>query len=158
MAYRNIEEALITARRIYIDVGLSNLTEIQKITKLDRKTLVKYCELEQWDSQRKHLVVTPQEITIELMAMISEYMKEFKDKRAAKEAIATSSMKEFLSLTTAARRLDERYDVKGTMIVFVRKFLEHIGTLPAGVVSDKELLISMLQQATPTFIAKIESD
>lgn len=158
MPFRNIETELITARRIYIDAGLTNLTEIGKITGLDRKTLIKYCESEGWDAQRKHLTVTPQEVTIEILSMISEYTQEFKDMRSRGTKIAPASMKEFISLTRAARNLDERYDVKGTMILFVRKFLEYVGTMPAGVIADKESFVKMLQQATPGFIAKIERD
>lgn len=156
MAYRKIEEELAVARRIYIDGGLTNLTEIAKLTGVDRKTLIKYCEEEKWEDARKRLIVTPQEVTLELVGMMATYLEDFKEKRAKKLAIAPSSMKEFLALTRAARNVDEGYDVTGSMIRTMRKYIEHIGEMAESEFPEKKVLILLLQQTMPGFIAKVE--
>lgn len=156
MAYRDLTEELSIARRIYIDGGLTNLGEISNLTGIDKKTLLKYREKEKWEDQRKRLIITPQEIALEIASMMASYLEDFKEKRAAKVAIAPSSMKEFLALTVAAQRVDEHFDITGTTIRTIRMLIQFVGELPETEFPDKKIFISMLQQILPLFIAKIE--
>lgn len=157
MPARLTTEQKAKARKFYIELGYTNLTELAKYVNISRNSLASLRDEEGWDLQREQVTISPQEIARELTKIISEIIAAIKEKRAEKLPVAPSVHKDLVFYTKALRLIDEQYDVKGTLLIFSRMFITFVAGLPPKDFTDKKTFIEDLQKIFIPFIGQIEN-
>src|SRR5690348_10064199 len=128
---RITEEQKVKARKYFIEYGITNISELARMTGITRQTLAGLRDGEGWESQQASLSFTKDDIVQELSSMIADILADIKEKRAAGVAVAPSTKRDLLAFTKSLANIKSDYDHKAAVLKSLQKYIAFVGTLPA---------------------------
>jgi hypothetical protein len=138
------------ARELYVMGRIRNLTRLEKITGITRKTLGEWRDKDAWDAAADVQDVTPYEILKTYLRQISRLQKQIDEKEAVGEAIEDSTLKRLSLYHKLAKQINADFDVPGMVLKFAEEYIDFVSGLPDR--PGKATFVATLEEFLPTFI------
>jgi hypothetical protein len=153
MANRNLTVEKAEAKKLYLR-GIKSPVMLAKILELPRQTVAAWIEREAWAKIPDTDSVTAFDVAKEYILVLHKIVTEVKEKRANGEAISMMTLKEADKLASIIRKLDEDYDVRGSLIHWSNKFINCVSALPEEILpkGERKAFVAALQRTMPHFL------
>ena len=157
MANRNLTSEKAETKKLYFS-GIKSPVMLAKIMDLPRQTIAAWIVREQWVQLEKTENISAFDVAQEYISVAYEMVSEMKEKRANKEPISFQTLKEMDKIVTIIRKLDEDYDVRGSLINWSNKYINFVSALSNEVLpaAERKAFVAALQKTMPLFLRSQE--
>jgi hypothetical protein len=151
MAGRNLIDERIKARKLYVEDGITNFTELAALVDVDRGTVAQWASKEKWKSQRTSQVTSIDNITNRMLGVLEKYLVQIEEMQANGEPLSPKTVGQLKNMAESIAKLKKDFDERGGVIAMWKKLIAYIVTLKG----ERELLKG-LQRIAAGFFAYIE--
>lgn len=152
MASRVLTDEKIKARKLYVEDGITSFSELEDHVAVTRQTISRWAKEEAWANQRTSTLTSAPDIAKRVIKVLSQIVNEIEEMQANGVTPNPEQVKRMLSYAKSIRSLKDDYDEKGVLILFAKKLIGYLSSLP----NERELLKG-LQRVLPGFFSHIES-
>jgi hypothetical protein len=153
MANRNLTVEKAEAKKLYFS-GIKSPVMLAKILDLPRQTVAAWIAREGWLELDKSENISAFDVAQEYISIAHKMVLELKEKRDNNEPISFQTLKEVDKIVTIIRKLDEDYDVRGSLVNWCNKFINFVSALPNETLpaAERKPFASALQRIMPLFL------
>lgn len=157
MANTRLADERARAEKLYRS-GVTSPTDIGKTLGVRRQTVSKWINEGQWEQRVARERVTPEEIVDEIVQVMSIMIKDMREKKASGEIVSLQSLKELIGFSKALKNISDEWDIRGSMLVFAKRFSEFAAMLPNDVLPQKKAFLEQLREVMPLFMQHVEAN
>lgn len=151
MGKRNLTNERLQCRQCFVTLGITEFKILESMHGVDRRTISKWADEENWVSQRASALVSPDSVAQKVVKVLAAYVDEIEQMQLEGMQPDPGQIKRVLEYSKALRQLDQEYDMRGAVLHFGQAFISYVAKLP----EERELLKS-LQRVMPGFFSHIE--
>lgn len=138
------------ARALYIKNKVRDLTRLEKITGITRKTLALWRDEEKWDETTQVMDVAPNDIMHIYLRQEFRLAKEVDELEAEGKVPEDSTLKRLKLYRSMANDIKEQFDIAAMVLQFAEKYIDFVSGIPDF--EGKEEYVKNLDQLLPKFM------
>ncbi len=151
MGKRNLTNERLLCRQTFVNYGLTEFKVLEAMHGVDRRTIAKWADEENWLGQREKAIITPESVAMKVAKVLAREVEAVEEQQLEGVHPTPAQMKRLLDYTKALRELDQEYDVRGSVIRFGELFINYVDKLQG----ERDLL-KALQRVMPGFFTYVE--